>query len=59
MGSTVEKLPLEGTFARFRFSVDVGKRSQRVAITVHDALSGEALWGEALLEPQEQPQKAR
>lgn len=55
----VEELPREGTFARFRFSVDVGKRSQRVAITVHDALSGEALWGEALLETQEQARKSR
>jgi len=55
----VEALPLEGTFARFRFSADVGRRAQRIVITVHDALSGEALWGEALLEPQEQARKAR
>ena len=54
----VDKLPLEGTFARFRFSVDAGKRAQRIVITVHDALTGEALWGEALLEPREK-QRAR
>ena len=47
----VKELPLEGTLARFRFSVDVGKRAERIVVTVHDALSGEALWGEALLTP--------
>ena len=45
----VDELPLEGTYARFRFSVDAGKRAKRIVITVHDALTGEALWGEALL----------
>ena len=49
----VEQLPLEGTFARFLFSVDAGKRAQRSVITVHDAVTGEALWGEARLEPRE------
>ena len=45
----VDELPVEGTYARFRFSVDAGKRAERIVITVHDALTGEALWGEALL----------
>lgn len=45
----VAKLPLEGTFARFRFSVDAGKRAERIVVTVHDALTGEALWGQAPL----------
>ncbi|HET9226037.1 MAG TPA: hypothetical protein VFR31_05180, partial [Thermoanaerobaculia bacterium] len=47
----VEKLPLKGTLARFRFTVDAGKRAQRIVVTVHDALTGEALWGETSLTP--------
>lgn len=45
----IEKLPLKGTLARFRFTVDAGKRAERIVVTVHDALTGEALWGEAPL----------
>ena len=55
----VEKLPIEGTFARFRFSVDAGRRAERIVITVHDALTGEALWGEARLEPREKARAAQ
>lgn len=49
----VEQLPLEGTYARFQLSLAAGSRAQRIVVTVHDALSGEALWGEAWLEPRE------
>jgi VWFA-related protein len=45
----VEQLPLEGTWARFDFPVAAGKRGERIVVTVHDALSGEALWGECVL----------
>ncbi len=44
------ELPREGTYARFDFSIEAGRRAQRIFITVHDALSGEAVWGEARLE---------
>lgn len=54
----VDKLPLQGTYARFQFAVDAGRRAERIVITVHDALTGEALWGELRLDPQE-TQRAR
>lgn len=45
------ELPLEGTFAEFHLSLATKTRPQRVVVTVHDARSGEALWGEAGVEP--------
>lgn len=54
----VDELPLQGTYARFQFSVDAGRRAERIVVTVHDALTGEALWGELRLDPQER-QRAR
>jgi VWFA-related protein len=45
----VKELPLEGTYARFNFSLTAGDGAQRIVVAVHDALSGEALWGEARL----------
>lgn len=47
----VKELPLEGTYARFNFSLPAGAGAQRIMVTVHDAVSDEALWGEARLEP--------
>ena len=47
----VTELPLEGTYARFQFSLPAGDGARRIVVTVHDAVSSEALWGEAWLEP--------
>ena len=47
----VPELPLEGSYARASFSLAPGHDGERIVVTVHDALSGEALWGEARLEP--------
>jgi len=46
----VAQLPLQGTYAHFEFPLATGSRARRIVVTVHDALSGEALWGEARLE---------
>lgn len=46
----VKELPREGTYARFNFSLPAGAGAQKIVVTVHDALSGEALWGEALVQ---------
>ena len=47
----VKELPREGTYARFNFSFPAGAGAQKIVVTVHDAVSGEALWGEARLGP--------
>ena len=48
----VTQLPLRGTYARFRLSVTANRGARRIVVTVHDAVSGEALWGQARLEPE-------
>ncbi len=48
----VAELPLESAYARFDFFIDAGRRAERIVVTVHDALSGEALWGVANLPPE-------
>jgi VWFA-related protein len=45
----VKELPLEGTYARFNFSLPAGEGARRIVVAVHDVLSDEALWGEARL----------
>ena len=47
----VAQLPSQGTYAKFDFPLAAGSGARRIVVTVHDALSGEALWGEARLEP--------
>jgi VWFA-related protein len=47
----VPQLPSQGTYAKFDFPLAAGSKARRIVVTVHDALSGEALWGEARLEP--------
>jgi VWFA-related protein len=46
----VTELPVEGSYARANFSLAPGHKGKRIVVTVHDALSGEALWGEARLD---------
>lgn len=45
----MKELPREGKYARFNFSLPAGAGAQKIVVTVHDAVSGEALWGEARL----------
>jgi VWFA-related protein len=40
-------LPRAGTYARFRTTVRVRDPKQRLIFTIHDPVSGEAIWGEA------------
>jgi VWFA-related protein len=47
----MKELPREGKYARFNFSLPAGAGNQKIVVTVHDAVSGEALWGEARLGP--------
>lgn len=47
----VPELPLEGSYARASFFLAPGRHGKHLFVTVYDALSGEALWGEARLEP--------
>jgi VWFA-related protein len=47
----IEKLPQAGTFARFQTVLQLRNEKQQLIFTVHDPLSGHALWGEADLEP--------
>jgi len=47
----VAKLPLQGTYVRANFTIPAETRARRIVATVHDALSGEALWGEVRLDP--------
>jgi hypothetical protein len=51
----VKELPLEGTYARFKFSLAAEDAARRIVVSVHDAVSGEALWGEAWLQPPARP----
>jgi VWFA-related protein len=46
----VAQLPLTGTYAKFDFIVKLKGSIERIVVTVHDALTGEALWGEARVE---------
>lgn len=48
----VPQLPLQGTYVRVNFQIPVETRARRLVVTVHDALSGEALWAEAWLGPE-------
>jgi VWFA-related protein len=45
----IAALPQAGTYARFQTVVRLRDPKQRVIFTVHDAVSGHALWGEARL----------
>jgi hypothetical protein len=47
----VAELPLQGTYARIDFQIPIQAQARRLVVTVHDALSGEALWAEARLDP--------
>jgi hypothetical protein len=49
---TVKEVPPPGTYARFQLSFKVRNADQRLVFTVHDAVNGTALWGEARLRPQ-------
>jgi VWFA-related protein len=49
---TVKEVPPPGTFARFQLSFRVRNADQRLVFTVHDAVNGTALWGEAHVKPQ-------
>ena len=46
---TIASLPQAGTYARFQTVVRLRDPKQRLIFTVHDAVSGRALWGEARL----------
>lgn len=43
--------PREGTYARFRTVVRLRDPKQRLIFTIHDPVSGRALWGQARPEP--------
>lgn len=48
---TIASLPQAGTYARFETVVLVRDPKQRLIFTVHDPVSGKALWGEAQVAP--------
>jgi hypothetical protein len=47
----VKTLPQAGTYARFQTTLQLRNAKQRLIFSVHDPVSGRALWGEADLEP--------
>ncbi len=47
----IASLPQAGTYARFRTVVRLSDPQQRLIFTVHDPVSGKALWGEAQAAP--------
>jgi hypothetical protein len=49
---TVKEVPPPGTYARFKLSFKLRNADQRLVFTVHDAVNGTALWGEAQLHVQ-------
>jgi VWFA-related protein len=48
---TMTSLPRAGTYARFQTVVRLRDPKQRLIFSVHDAVSGRALWGQAKLAP--------
>lgn len=47
----VAQVPPAGGYARFRTSLKLSRKPQRLVFTVRDAASGKILWGEAQLAP--------
>jgi VWFA-related protein len=47
----VKQLPAMGTYARFDFTVKLKESTERIIVTVYDAVAGSTLWGEAQVEP--------
>ncbi len=50
----LETPPRAGTFARFQTVVRLRDTEQRLVFTVHDAVNGNALWGQADFKPRPQ-----
>jgi VWFA-related protein len=48
----MQALPKAGTYARFQTVLQLRNAKQQLVFTVHDPLSGHALWGEADLVPE-------
>ena len=47
----IATLPEPGTYARFQTAVRLRDPGQRVIFTIHDAVTGQALWGEGQAGP--------
>jgi VWFA-related protein len=51
----VKEVPKKGTFARFQTKLKLRDAAQHLVFTVHDAVNGEAIWGEAEYVPGARP----
>jgi len=49
--ATFKEVPKAGTYARFQLSFKLRNADQRLVFTVHDAIQGLAIWGEANVQP--------
>lgn len=47
----IQQVPPAGTYARFQTKVKLRRAGQRIVFTVHDAVTGSVMWGEARVEP--------
>jgi hypothetical protein len=47
----IQQVPPAGTYARFQTTVKLRRAGQRLVFTVHDAVTGSVMWGEAEVAP--------